>query len=1630
MAKVLTTIYRIEGVLDGSLISAIQRASSAMKGLKAASTGKIDIGRFGELQSKLAELQKVQAAMLRLKQLQGEMGKSWAAAREKTSSYGKLQGEVNLSRAALEQLKRQMSELKTQRDTSTGSARREASEQLRVLKEQYALRQSQLREMEQRLKSSKRETTAAQGNYASQAAELRQLSSALNAAGISARNFAGAEQSLKSAIDTTTAALKAQERLSSALKAHNDAGENLNTAWGNVSNTMSTAASIMQPFKAAVDNAENFEHEMSRVKALTQSDNIRKGFYAQTASEMKELEAQARELGATTQFTMTQAAQAQGFLGMAGWSKDQIIKAMPGMLDLAAASGMDLARTADIVSDNLTALGMDATQVGHMTDVYAYALTRSNLNMEALGESMKYAAPAMHAYGGDIHDAAAAMMIMGNAGIKGSMAGTALRMGLLRLAGPPKKATKEMEALGISLSDATRMAYESQAQLEALGIHVDDGMQPTEKMKYVLEELGQKMQGLSKDEKLAAVGAIFGVNAASGWLAVLEQGPEQFANFRDALRKSDGTAKQIAKTMNDDTRGAWLYLESAIDAVSNNIGSAFLPALKSTYEGLNPVVTSMAQWIGEHPGVVQGFGAIAAAAAGGMVALGGFRVAMAGVSFVTTTIEMMQATAALQSLTAMTGGAAGAFAKLSALSTIFQTQGLVTGIRTIGFALQATAQSAMGFLLAPWSAMMGGLTGAFTKLGAVIATVQAHGLISTFRMIGLAMQSAAASAASFIFSPWGVALGAIAAIAAAAYLIYSNWDQLAPYFEGIMSRLSSAIDGAFARIEPAIGRLGAAWTAMTSAFDSSGLGELMTAGVLSAIEVVVGAITTAITLVGTFVTTIADIGAKLAEAFGLLMEGRIVDAIMKVGEAFSSGLGGAIKMVGELIKGVYETIMRVVDIGRGLIGGKLLSGDFDYGGGSRNERLRARHSEKLSELTIGATQLNESEREKTTLSVREAARGGGTNEQITASVLEKLSNIQNQTGARQAEMLSLVTKELASRKDMTAERKGEIVTAIREGMQSKSESTTEQITSALAQYASEKVGKDEASQAAFVNSMRETLSATQLSAQEQNAAMMGVLEKMAQQESRTELTESITKAMADANMKTLESRDQATAELLAYLKSDQKSDMSTKLEAALEYLKTQTDVNETSRNDMMSQIREGLQESVGTQIGEQVSAAIKESSDQSQLVSELTSVLSAQEDRSAASVEMMMSSVQSALEASGQRSSEEITTIMSELRTSMQSSMEEQRAAAAETFTQLQQSSTQAGASMEQAGQLAMQLGVSSEQAGAMVQMLSAGAAAAGEAAAASAGSIGGLGSSAQEVAGALSGAAAQISSIQINVPQVNYIPMNVPVGGHAEGGIFAKGAHLTWFAERSAEAAIPIDNSTRSIALWRTTGAMLGVLPQSEKQLPIETTLPPMAGQTQIPILPQSKLPMPIETKLPPIAGQGQIPILPQSRPPMPQSRPKAKSLFAPSNPIIELINLLSGGRQESTSSIPNYNSSATSIQHPYNFDITTLQRSQSVFAPRNPMLEQFNEMLTTTLSTTRTAGIIPSALSEMENTTSTSNAAFTTMPPLELHFHFEGNVDREEVKRGVSESIPMIRESWEEQRARWLHEESRRSY
>ena len=381
---------------------------------------------------------------------------------------------------------------------------------------------------------------------------LSQLRTQLNSAGFNTSNFAASEARLASEINRVNAALERQTALSNAQSRSAQTSQDLAMSGANFMGAVNTAQQIAAPFKSAIDNAMTFEHAMSRVKALTQTQNIREGNTEQVAADMALLEGQARQLGATTQFTMTQAADAMGYLGMAGWKTQQIYGTMPGMLNLAAGAGTDLARTADIVSDNMTAMGVPVEKAAHFMDVYAYALTNSNVNLESLGETMKYAAPVAAAFGASLEDTAAMTMMMGNAGIKGSMAGTALRMGLLRLSGPPKKASKAMDELGISVSDATAMALESEAELARLGVQYDKNAPPMEKMGNIITQLSTKMQGLSREEKLASIGAIFGANAASGWVNIIEQGPEVFNKYLEALKNCDGYSEQFAHTMNDD----------------------------------------------------------------------------------------------------------------------------------------------------------------------------------------------------------------------------------------------------------------------------------------------------------------------------------------------------------------------------------------------------------------------------------------------------------------------------------------------------------------------------------------------------------------------------------------------------------------------------------------------------------------------------------------------------------------------------------------------------------------------------------------------------------------------------------------------------------------------------------------------------------------------------------------------------------------------------------------------------------------------------------------------------------------------------------------------------------------------
>ena len=410
-----------------------------------------------------------------------------------------------------------------------------------------------------------------------------------------------------------------------------------------------------RPIVGMIETAASFEQGMSKVKANSRA----------SAEDMGLLTKQAKDLGRTTQFTARQSADAMSYLGMAGWNAQEILKGMPGLLDLAAAGNTDLARTADIVSDELSAFGMGADQAGHMADVFAYTITRTNTNVEMLGETMKYAAPVAHAFGVDMEETAALAGLMADKGIKASQAGTSLRTGFLRLAGPPKQASKAMEALGMDMSEMSKQQAEAQAAMKGLGIELSDTKGPR-KMSAIITELRDKLQGLSQEERLASVGAIFGKNASTGWLAVIDSAPDKFDALVKEMDKCDGESKRLAKTMTDNASGAMIRLKSAMEGVAIGFGSAFLPMLADAGDGLANLASSIAEVAEEHPELIKGIGLVTAAMVGAVGAFKVARVAYAAYRVVAATLGFIHLSNAAATATATAATVAGTGATAAA----------------------------------------------------------------------------------------------------------------------------------------------------------------------------------------------------------------------------------------------------------------------------------------------------------------------------------------------------------------------------------------------------------------------------------------------------------------------------------------------------------------------------------------------------------------------------------------------------------------------------------------------------------------------------------------------------------------------------------------------------------------------------------------------------------------------------------------------------------------------------------------------------------------------------------------------------------------------------------------------------
>lgn len=309
-----------------------------------------------------------------------------------------------------------------------------------------------------------------------------------------------------------------------------------------------SASEVLQTFN-------DFESGMSAVRSLTGA----------TDEEFLLLKETAKDLGASTSFSASQASEGMQYLAMAGWDTNQIIAAMPGLLDLAAAGATELGTAADIVSDVMTAMGMSAEEAGRAADVFAKTATSSNTTIEGLGETLKYAAPIAYSFGMELEELAAITGMMGDAGIKGSQAGTALRSALLRMADPAAEAAEWMEKLNLSFAEG-------------------DGTMKT--MSGILRDTNKAFSGLTDAERLAAAQAIFGTEAASAWLAVIEQGPDTYDEFTASLYGAAGAAETMADIRLDNLAGDMEELGGAVETAKLNI-----------MEKLGPYMRSGVQWL-------------------------------------------------------------------------------------------------------------------------------------------------------------------------------------------------------------------------------------------------------------------------------------------------------------------------------------------------------------------------------------------------------------------------------------------------------------------------------------------------------------------------------------------------------------------------------------------------------------------------------------------------------------------------------------------------------------------------------------------------------------------------------------------------------------------------------------------------------------------------------------------------------------------------------------------------------------------------------------------------------------------------------------------------------------------------
>jgi len=588
------------------LTSQIQASNSAMKMLNA--TMKLNQAEFrnsGNQTEFLKNKQKILQAELETNRIKQEAlsGKVEAA----KAIYGENSAEVQSWITKLTQAKTEQQNLQTQLDQCNREIEEQAKseQQAQTPLEQLNTKISEQKSQLEKLKTEYKNVALEQGTGSQEAQELKAKIDELN----------GELNENESKLKDVDSALE---------NAGDEAERSANGGWSVMNqvvadlatNAIQSAIQKLKDFgKAVMDLGIDFSSSMSNVQAISGA----------TGEEMGQLEQKARDLGATTVYSASDVSDAFGYMAMAGWDTQQMMDGVSGVLNLAASSGEDLATTSDIVTDALTAFGMEAGDAGRLADVMAAASSNANTNVSMLGESFKYVAPVAGALGFSAEDTSVALGLMANSGIKASQGGTALRTILTNLSKPSKDVETAMSALGISLTDDEgnmkslrdvmgdlRSGFgdlmisgdEFTDTLISMNSDLEAGNITQKEYDDELELLAERAFGAEGAEKARYAAMLAGKEGMSGLLAIVNASEEDYQKLTDAIDNSTGAAQEMADTMNDNLGGDIKEMNSALEELQLKIYDSVQQPMRDIVQFITgsviPAATQVLQFIQQH----------------------------------------------------------------------------------------------------------------------------------------------------------------------------------------------------------------------------------------------------------------------------------------------------------------------------------------------------------------------------------------------------------------------------------------------------------------------------------------------------------------------------------------------------------------------------------------------------------------------------------------------------------------------------------------------------------------------------------------------------------------------------------------------------------------------------------------------------------------------------------------------------------------------------------------------------------------------------------------------------------------------------------------------------------------------